>query len=407
MSLVVRDDEAFTPTPETRLRERRPAARRHHRACAGGGRGPDPGGRHARPRWPGWSGTARRVEPASMDEGDATNPTPPPTPRQPPRTACGCSLPSRSRCWWPTSSPRPSRSPSWRAGEPVRMLGGLDLPAAAPQPRRRVLDGHRLHLDPLADRDRRGGRHRADGPAAALHAAGRSRSGLVLGGALGNLIDRIFRAPGPLQGHVVDFVSLFAPERRGVRRCSTWPTRRSPAAACCSSCSRCSGIELDGTRDHDAQGPHDGLTSASCPVPDGLDGMRRRRRARAAARPVPHRRRRRSIDAGARRWSTGAPRRKSDRLHGGRLAGGRPCPSPSGRRDRGRARGGRGPHRAVRGRRHRGGRQAGRRGRAPEPGLDRPDRRRRAGRAGLPRRHLGRGRAAGHRAPAGRRHHRA
>lgn len=35
--------------------------------------------------------------------------------------------------------------------------------------------------------------------------------GLVLAGALGNLVDRIFRAPGPLQGHVVDFVSLFAP----------------------------------------------------------------------------------------------------------------------------------------------------------------------------------------------------
>ncbi|WP_232376213.1 signal peptidase II [Amycolatopsis aidingensis] len=35
--------------------------------------------------------------------------------------------------------------------------------------------------------------------------------GLVLGGALGNLADRIFRAPGPLQGHVVDFVSVFAP----------------------------------------------------------------------------------------------------------------------------------------------------------------------------------------------------
>lgn len=48
--------------------------------------------------------------------------------------------------------------------------------------------------------------------------AGRLRStgwaiglGLVLAGALGNLVDRIFRAPGPLQGHVVDFVSLFAP----------------------------------------------------------------------------------------------------------------------------------------------------------------------------------------------------
>nr|WP_277349657.1 signal peptidase II [Planosporangium thailandense] len=35
--------------------------------------------------------------------------------------------------------------------------------------------------------------------------------GLVLGGAVGNLVDRIFRAPGPMVGHVVDMVSLFAP----------------------------------------------------------------------------------------------------------------------------------------------------------------------------------------------------
>ncbi|WAL63644.1 signal peptidase II [Amycolatopsis cynarae] len=48
--------------------------------------------------------------------------------------------------------------------------------------------------------------------------AGRLRSagwavglGLVLAGALGNLIDRLFRAPGPLRGHVVDFISVFAP----------------------------------------------------------------------------------------------------------------------------------------------------------------------------------------------------
>jgi signal peptidase II len=33
--------------------------------------------------------------------------------------------------------------------------------------------------------------------------------GLVLGGALGNFIDRMFRAPGPFQGHVVDFISVF------------------------------------------------------------------------------------------------------------------------------------------------------------------------------------------------------
>jgi signal peptidase II len=41
--------------------------------------------------------------------------------------------------------------------------------------------------------------------------------GLVLGGALGNLSDRIFRAPAPLRGHVVDVVSLFAPDG------SVWP----------------------------------------------------------------------------------------------------------------------------------------------------------------------------------------
>jgi signal peptidase II len=35
--------------------------------------------------------------------------------------------------------------------------------------------------------------------------------GLVLAGALGNLVDRIFRAPAPLRGHVVDFISVFQP----------------------------------------------------------------------------------------------------------------------------------------------------------------------------------------------------
>jgi signal peptidase II len=39
--------------------------------------------------------------------------------------------------------------------------------------------------------------------------------GLVLAGALGNLTDRIFRAPGGLQGHVVDFISAFAPNGKG------------------------------------------------------------------------------------------------------------------------------------------------------------------------------------------------
>jgi signal peptidase II len=32
--------------------------------------------------------------------------------------------------------------------------------------------------------------------------------GMILGGATGNLVDRFFRSPGPLQGHVVDFLSI-------------------------------------------------------------------------------------------------------------------------------------------------------------------------------------------------------
>ncbi len=36
--------------------------------------------------------------------------------------------------------------------------------------------------------------------------------GLVLGGALGNLVDRLFREPGFLRGGVVDFLSVFAPD---------------------------------------------------------------------------------------------------------------------------------------------------------------------------------------------------
>ncbi len=41
--------------------------------------------------------------------------------------------------------------------------------------------------------------------------------GLVLGGAMGNLVDRFLRAPGPLRGHVIDFLSLLAPDG------SVWP----------------------------------------------------------------------------------------------------------------------------------------------------------------------------------------
>ena len=36
--------------------------------------------------------------------------------------------------------------------------------------------------------------------------------GLVLGGATGNLVDRLLRAPGPFRGEVVDMISVFAPD---------------------------------------------------------------------------------------------------------------------------------------------------------------------------------------------------
>ena len=43
-----------------------------------------------------------------------------------------------------------------------------------------------------------------------LHSAGWAVAlGLVLGGAMGNLTDRFFRAPSPGKGHVVDWITVF------------------------------------------------------------------------------------------------------------------------------------------------------------------------------------------------------
>jgi signal peptidase II len=71
--------------------------------------------------------------------------------------------------------------------------------------------------------------------------------GLVLGGAVGNLIDRIFRAPGFLRGGVVDFVSVFGPDGR------VWPVFNvADSAIVCGgilgALLALRGIEFDGTR---------------------------------------------------------------------------------------------------------------------------------------------------------------
>lgn len=64
--------------------------------------------------------------------------------------------------------------------------------------------------------------------------------GLVLGGALGNLADRFFRGPGPLTGHVVDFVSV-----------GWWPVfNAADSAICCGGALLVVlalwGVEIDG-----------------------------------------------------------------------------------------------------------------------------------------------------------------
>ncbi|MGH3900979.1 MAG: signal peptidase II [Pseudonocardiaceae bacterium] len=71
--------------------------------------------------------------------------------------------------------------------------------------------------------------------------------GLVLGGALGNLVDRLLRAPGPLRGHVVDFLSLLAPDGR------VWPVfNLADSAIVCGGVTlvllTATGREFDGSR---------------------------------------------------------------------------------------------------------------------------------------------------------------
>jgi signal peptidase II len=71
--------------------------------------------------------------------------------------------------------------------------------------------------------------------------------GLVLGGATGNLVDRVFRDPGFLRGGVVDFLSVFAPDGR------VWPVFNvADSAIVCGGALGAllalRGVEFDGTR---------------------------------------------------------------------------------------------------------------------------------------------------------------
>ena len=71
--------------------------------------------------------------------------------------------------------------------------------------------------------------------------------GLVLGGAVGNLVDRVFRDPGFLRGGVVDFLSAFGPDGE------VWPVFNvADSAIVCGgilgAVLALRGIDFDGTR---------------------------------------------------------------------------------------------------------------------------------------------------------------
>ena len=95
--------------------------------------------------------------------------------------------------------------------------------------------------------------------------------GLVLGGALGNLIDRIFRDPGFLRGGVVDFVSVFGPDG------SVWPVFNvADSAIVCGgllgAVLALRGIEFDGSRTRSDGAPTAAGTGPVTPSEDGGTG---------------------------------------------------------------------------------------------------------------------------------------
>jgi|SRR6185437_97199 signal peptidase II len=93
-----------------------------------------------------------------------------------------------------------------------------------------------------------------------LRTASRMRSigwavalGLVLGGALGNLVDRVFRSPGVGRGHVVDWISAFGPNGQH------WPIFNiADSAICCGAVLAVilalRGTDMDGTTARDDRG---------------------------------------------------------------------------------------------------------------------------------------------------------
>ncbi|ARD42762.1 signal peptidase II [Actinomyces gaoshouyii] len=99
--------------------------------------------------------------------------------------------------------------------------------------------------------------------------------GLVLGGAVGNLIDRLVRAPGPLRGHVVDFIDY------GGQFVGNVADIAIVGAAGAIMVLSVLGINLDGTRAGEDDDHHGAVTAAGAAIgPEGVGETRRSRRAR-------------------------------------------------------------------------------------------------------------------------------
>ena len=86
--------------------------------------------------------------------------------------------------------------------------------------------------------------------------------GLVLGGAVGNLVDRLFRSPGFGRGAVVDFLSLFAPNAQ------VWPAFNvADSAIVCGgilgALLAILGLEFDGSRGRSARSRRDGESAGA------------------------------------------------------------------------------------------------------------------------------------------------
>ena len=95
--------------------------------------------------------------------------------------------------------------------------------------------------------------------------------GLVLGGAAGNLVDRLFRSPAPLRGWVVDWISLRSPDGRMLFPIFNLADSGIVCGGILAVLLALLGVEMDGTRGgRDEPAPAGPPAAAQPPSPPGL-----------------------------------------------------------------------------------------------------------------------------------------